>query len=91
MEIFKEYRFEAAHRLVGVPKSHPCSRLHGHSYRLSVHVTGRIDPAAGWIMDFADLDKAVEPLFEQLDHRYLNDVDGLRNPTCEVICRWLWA
>jgi 6-pyruvoyltetrahydropterin/6-carboxytetrahydropterin synthase len=42
-------------------------------------------------MDFADLDKAVEPLFEQLDHRYLNDVDGLRNPTCEVICRWLWA
>ncbi|WP_404314158.1 6-carboxytetrahydropterin synthase QueD [Prescottella equi] len=89
-EIFREFNFEAAHRLPNVPDGHKCARLHGHSYRLSVHVEGPIDPTLGWVMDFGDLKKAVQPLVEQLDHYYLNDIEGLENPTSEVLAVWLW-
>lgn len=83
-------RFEAAHRLPNVPDGHKCARLHGHSFRVEVAITGAIDPHTGWIMDFADMDEAMEPVRRQLDHRYLNDVPGLENPTSEVLARWIW-
>lgn len=89
-EIFREYAFEAAHRLPQVPDGHKCSRLHGHSYRVEVHLRGDIDPVTGWIMDFAEIDSAFRPLKEQLDHSYLNDVPGLDNPTSENLSRWIW-
>lgn len=91
MEIFKEFTFEAAHRLPNVPEGHKCRRLHGHSYRCEVHVTGTVDPQLGWIVDFAELKTAFAPLQEQLDHNYLNEVEGLSNPTSEVVARWVWA
>ena len=90
MEIFKEFTFEAAHRLPYVPARHKCARLHGHSYRVEVHVTGPVSEYAGWVMDFADIKAAFEPLHDQLDHRYLNDVDGLENPTSENLACWIW-
>lgn len=90
MEIFKEFRFEAAHRLPNVPEGHKCSRLHGHSFRVEVHVRGEVDESVGWVCDFADLKAAFEPLHEQLDHRYLNEIPGLENPTSEVLARWIW-
>ncbi|GAA3448206.1 6-carboxytetrahydropterin synthase QueD [Dactylosporangium matsuzakiense] len=90
MEIFREFTFEAAHRLPNVPEGHKCARLHGHSYRVAVHVQGDVDPVAGWVMDFGDVKKAFQPLHEQLDHYYLNDIDGLDNPTSEVLARWIW-
>jgi 6-pyruvoyltetrahydropterin/6-carboxytetrahydropterin synthase len=90
MEIFREFTFEAAHRLPNVPEGHKCARLHGHSYRVQLHVTGEVDPQAGWLMDFGDLKKAFAPLLAQLDHYYLNDVPGLENPTSEVLARWIW-
>lgn len=90
MEIFKEFTFEAAHRLPMVPEGHKCGRLHGHSYRITIHVQGPIDPKAGWVMDFADVKMAFKPLLAQLDHYYLNDIDGLDNPTSEVLARWIW-
>ena len=90
MEIFREFTFEAAHRLPGVPEGHKCRRLHGHSFRVEVHVAGEVDPEAGWVMDFADLKAAFAPLHEQLDHHYLNEVPGLANPTSEVLARWIW-
>lgn len=90
MEIFKEFRFEAAHRLPMVPKGHKCERLHGHSYRVEVHVRGTVDPDAGWVMDFGDISEAFAPLHAQLDHYYLNDVEGLENPTSENLARWIW-
>ncbi|MFI9640461.1 6-carboxytetrahydropterin synthase QueD [Micromonospora sp. NPDC051925] len=90
MEIFREFTFEAAHRLPHVPAGHKCARLHGHSYRVQVHVEGDVDPEAGWVMDFGDLKKAFEPLRERLDHYYLNEVPGLENPTSEVLARWIW-
>ena len=90
MEISKSFHVEAAHRLPNVPAGHKCSRLHGHSFAIGVHVRGPLDPVLGWVMDYADIKKAFAPLFEQLDHRYLNEVPGLENPTSEVLARWIW-
>jgi 6-pyruvoyltetrahydropterin/6-carboxytetrahydropterin synthase len=90
MEIHKEFGFESAHRLPNLPPEHKCSRMHGHSFRARVHVTGEPDPTLGWVMDFADIKAACEPVREQLDHRVLNEVAGLENPTSEVIARWIW-
>lgn len=90
MEIFKEFRFEAAHRLPNVPEGHKCARLHGHSFRVRVTVDGPVDPRTGWVMDFADLSAAMRPLHDRLDHRYLNEIAGLENPTSEVLARWIW-
>lgn len=90
MEIFTEFTFEAAHRLPNVPQGHKCARLHGHSFRVRVHVSGPLDPELGWVMDFADVKAAFRPLYEQLDHHYLNEVPGLENPTSEVLARWIW-
>ncbi|HBP18102.1 MAG TPA: 6-carboxytetrahydropterin synthase QueD [Planctomycetes bacterium] len=90
MEIFKEFRIEAAHRLPNVPEGHKCARLHGHSFRIEVHVQGDLDPQLGWVLDFADLKQAFAPLYEQLDHHYLNEVEGLANPTSENLARWVW-
>lgn len=90
MEIFREFTFEAAHRLPNVPIGHKCARLHGHSYRVEVHVAGDIDPTTGWFMDFAELKSAFKPLHDELDHYYLNEIPGLENPTSEVLARWIW-
>lgn len=90
MEIFKRFTIEAAHRLPGAPAGHKCARLHGHSFRIAVHVRGEVDPALGWVQDFAEISTAFQPLFDQLDHRYLNDVPGLENPTSENLAKWMW-
>ncbi len=90
MEIYKEFVFEAAHRLPAVPAGHKCGRLHGHSFRCEIHVRGEVDPHRGWIMDFADIKCAMKPVVAQLDHYYLNEIDGLDNPTSEVLARWIW-
>ena len=88
--IFKEFTFEAAHRLPLVPVGHKCHRLHGHSFRVEVHVRGEIDPQVGWIIDFAEIKDAFTPLHAQLDHNYLNEVPGLENPTSENLAVWIW-
>lgn len=90
MEIFKEFTFEAAHRLPNVASGHKCGRLHGHSYQVTIHVTGPVDRDAGWIIDFADIKCAMKPVLARLDHYYLNEIDGLENPTSEVLARWIW-
>lgn len=90
MEIFKEFTIEAAHRLPNVPEDHKCARLHGHSFRVAVYVSGAVDERLGWVMDFADIKAAWKPVFEQLDHRYLNEIPGLENPTSENLARWIW-
>lgn len=90
MDIFKTFTLEAAHRLPNVPDGHKCARLHGHSFRIEIHVRGEPDPHTGWVMDFADIKAAFAPLYELLDHHYLNDVAGLDNPTSENLARWVW-
>lgn len=91
MRIWKAFRIEAAHRLPNVPAEHKCARLHGHSFRIELHVSGPVDPRLGWVMDFADLKRAFQPLHDRLDHHYLNEVPGLENPTSENLARWIWA
>jgi 6-pyruvoyltetrahydropterin/6-carboxytetrahydropterin synthase len=91
MEIFREFVFEAAHRLPNVPAGHKCARLHGHSFRVELHVAGPVDAHAGWVMDFADVKAAFKPFYDQLDHHYLNEVEGLENPTSENVARWIWT
>jgi 6-pyruvoyltetrahydropterin/6-carboxytetrahydropterin synthase len=88
-ELSRSYRIEAAHRLPNVPEGHKCARLHGHSFELTLHVGGDVDPKLGWILDYADIDRAFQPLFAQLDHRYLNEVPGLENPTSELLARFV--
>ena len=90
MDIFKTFTLESAHRLPHVPAGHKCARLHGHSFRVEIHVSGPVDPQRGWVMDFADVKAAFAPLYAQLDHQYLNDVPGLENPTSENLARWIW-
>ena len=90
MDIFKVFTLEAAHRLPHVPAGHKCARLHGHSFRVEIHVSGPVDPHSGWVMDFGDIKAAFQPLYEQLDHHYLNDIPGLENPTSEVLAKWIW-
>lgn len=90
VRLVHEFRFEAAHRLPRVPEGHKCARLHGHSYKIEIAVAGPVDEATGWFIDFQRLYDAWHPLHEALDHRYLNDIPGLENPTSEILSRWLW-
>jgi 6-pyruvoyltetrahydropterin/6-carboxytetrahydropterin synthase len=90
LEIFKAFTLESAHRLPNVPPGHKCARVHGHSFRVELHVTGPVDEHLGWVMDFADVKAAFDPLYRQLDHHYLNDVPGLENPTSENLAKWIW-
>lgn len=90
MEIFKEFTIEAAHWLPNVPEGHKCRRLHGHSFRVQICAEGAIDPQLGWVMDFADIKSAFKAIEDRLDHRCLNDVSGLENPTSENLARWIW-
>ncbi len=90
MEIYKKFSIEAAHRLTSLPPEHKCSRLHGHSFQVELRVNGEVDEEYGWVQDFSDIKQAFKPVFEQLDHHYLNEVDGLENPTSENLARWIW-
>jgi 6-pyruvoyltetrahydropterin/6-carboxytetrahydropterin synthase len=89
-ELKKTLTIESAHRLPHLPPTHKCSRLHGHSFRITVVVKGALDEHTGWVMDYADLKKAAEPVINDLDHRYLNEISGLENPTSEVLARWIY-
>lgn len=91
MDVFKAFTLESAHRLPNVPAGHKCARIHGHSFRVEIHVSGAIDPHIGWVQDFAELKTAFQPLFDVLDHNYLNDVPGLSNPTSENLAKWVWG
>ena len=90
MEIWKDFTFEAAHLLPHAPEGHKCRRLHGHSYRVRVFVAGDLEPSLGWVVDFAEIAAACEPIRKQLDHYFLNEIEGLDNPTSEVLARWIW-
>ena len=90
MELRKTFQFEAAHRLPLLPQKHKCHRLHGHSFKAEVVVAGECDPKLGWLMDYADITAAFNPLWLQLDHNYLNEIPGLENPTSENLAVWIW-
>ena len=90
VRLVREFTFEAAHRLPHAPAGHKCGRLHGHSFRVELACEGSIDEKTGWLLDFADIKGAFGPVLDQLDHRYLNEIEGLDNPTAENLVRWIW-
>ena len=90
VEVVQAFRFEAAHFLPNVPDTHRCKNMHGHSYRIDVHVAGPVDPFSGMVIDFFDVEDAFEPVMKLLDHQVLNEVSGLENPTAENIAIWIF-
>jgi 6-pyruvoyltetrahydropterin/6-carboxytetrahydropterin synthase len=90
LELVKDFRFEAAHFLPHVPEGHKCRRMHGHSFRGELAVRGPVDERLGWVIDFAQLKKAVDPIVDRLDHYLLNEIAGLENPTAEMLAVWIW-
>ena len=90
VRLTKTFHFEAAHDLPTFPDGHKCRRLHGHSFRFDVIVEGDVDPAKGYLIDYGDIKKAADPIVKRLDHYYLNEIEGLSNPTSEVIAKWLF-
>ena len=88
--IFKKFTFDSAHFLPNVPDDHKCREVHGHTYRLTTFFEGNLDTNLGWVLDFADIKKVVKPIVDRIDHKLLNDIKGLENPTCEIIAEWLW-
>ena len=90
MQIYKDFSIEAAHRLPNVPEGHKCARLHGHSFQVRIAVEGPVGEQSGWIMDFGEIKAAFAPIYDQLDHHYLNDIEGLENPTSENLAMWIW-
>jgi 6-pyruvoyltetrahydropterin/6-carboxytetrahydropterin synthase len=90
LELRKTFQFEAAHLLPNLPETHKCRRLHGHSFNAEIVVAGECDPKLGWVMDYAEITRLFKPIWEQLDHRYLNEIPGLENPTSEILAVWIW-
>lgn len=90
MELFLKFSINAARRLPKLPPEHICSRLHGHTFDIEIHIDGEVDPTTGWVIDFAELDEPVARIKQDLEHRYLNDVPGLDNPTSETLALWMW-
>jgi 6-pyruvoyltetrahydropterin/6-carboxytetrahydropterin synthase len=88
--LVRSFRFEAAHFLPKVPEGHKCARTHGHSYEIEIAIEGEVDPELGWVIDFSVISEQVAPLISQLDHQLLNDVEGLGNPTTELLAAWFW-
>ena len=89
-EVFTEFSFESAHFLPEVPEGHKCRRLHGHSFRVRVFLADGRLAREGWVEDFAVVKSKLEPLRQQLDHRLLNEIEGLENPTSERLAAWIW-
>jgi 6-pyruvoyltetrahydropterin/6-carboxytetrahydropterin synthase len=90
MELRKAFQFEAAHLLPHLPPSHKCRRLHGHSFSVELVIAGECDPKLGWLMDYAEIKAVFSPIWEKLDHHYLNEIPGLENPTSENVAVWIW-
>jgi 6-pyruvoyltetrahydropterin/6-carboxytetrahydropterin synthase len=90
MTIYKQFTFDAAHFLPKVPEGHKCRQVHGHTYHLTIFISGPVTEDIGWVIDFSELKGVCKPLVDRLDHALLNEVSGLENPTAENVARWLW-
>ena len=90
IRLTKRFTFEAAHWLPTFPEGHKCRRMHGHSFRAEVIVEGDVDPARGYLIDYGEMTRLIEPVRKRLDHYVLNEIDGLANPTAELLARWIY-
>jgi len=90
VSLTKTIDFEAAHWLPTFPEGHKCRRLHGHSFKADIVVEGEVDPAKGYLIDFGQIKAVTDPIVKQLDHYCLNDIEGLENPTAEMLAKWIY-
>jgi 6-pyruvoyltetrahydropterin/6-carboxytetrahydropterin synthase len=90
VRLVKTTGFEAAHFLPTFPEGHKCRRLHGHSYKVDIIVAGEVPEEQGFLLDYGAIKAAFAPIKEQLDHYCLNEIEGLANPTSEVLAKWIW-
>ena len=91
MEVFRTFRFHAARHLPKLEDGHICKEIHGHTFNFSVHVRNNIDPSTGFVIDFFEIDKIINSkVIPFIDHKLLNDISDLANPTSEFLCIWIW-
>ena len=90
MEVYKIFKIESARSLPNLPDGHPCKNIHGHSFKIKISVNGNVDEKTGFVMDFSEIDSAFSPIFKMIDHAYLNELEGLTNPSSENLCKWIW-
>ncbi|HEY5327803.1 MAG TPA: 6-carboxytetrahydropterin synthase QueD [Mucilaginibacter sp.] len=90
MIIYKQFSFDSAHFLPNVPAGHKCKELHGHTYHLTIYAEGEVLENEGWVLDFTDMKSVVNPVIDIIDHKLLNNIPGLENPTTEMLSIWLW-
>ena len=90
MIVYKKFNIESARSIPNLPKTHPCHHIHGHSFKIIISVKGPVNKQNGFVVDFQDIDDAFSSFKKELDHSYLNDIEGLQNPTSENICIWIW-
>lgn len=88
--ITKAFTFDSAHWLPHVPEDHKCRRMHGHTYTVILGLESELDPVMGWVKDFGEVSTAFKPLLRTLDHHCLNDIEGLENPTAEILAVWIY-
>jgi len=91
MEVYKTFSVESARSLPHLPDGHPCKSVHGHSFKITITVNGQVNEDTGFVMDFSDIDSVFAPIHSMIDHAYLNDIEGLQNPSSENLCRWIWS
>jgi 6-pyruvoyltetrahydropterin/6-carboxytetrahydropterin synthase len=90
VELSKSFHFDAAHWLPTFPEGHKCRRMHGHSFRVEVFLSGEVPPEQGYLIDYGEVGAAMKPIIDRLDHYVLNEIDGLDNPTAENLAIWIW-
>ncbi len=91
MEVYKTFSIEAARSLPNLPEGHPCKKIHGHSFKITITVEGQINEDIGFVIDFSEIDTAFSSVHKIIDHSYLNDIKGLENPSSENLCKWIWT
>lgn len=90
LELKSHFQIESARFLPKLPKTHPCANMHGHSFKIILTLVGNVNPAIGWVIDYNDINAAVKPILSEIDHKVLNEVPGLENPTSELLAVWLY-
>ena len=90
IELRQQFQIESARFLPKLPAAHPCSRMHGHSFKIIISLIGDVDPEMGWVMDYHEISNIMKPILSKLDHHILNEIEGLKNPTSELLAKWIY-
>lgn len=90
VELKQHFQVESARFLPQLDKNHPCAHMHGHSFKIILSFVGDVNPQIGWLIDYHQISQIMSPILKQIDHRVLNEVPGLENPTSENLAKWIY-